>query len=49
MRFGIKVWAVANALAKYLWNFQIYCGREGNLHNEAFESSERDDEENLLE
>jgi len=39
VRFVIKVWAAANALSKYIWNFQIYCGQEGNPHDEASPNS----------
>jgi hypothetical protein len=34
IRFGIKVWAAADALSKYLWNFEVYCGKEGNPHDD---------------
>jgi hypothetical protein len=34
VRFGLKVWAAADALSKYLWNFEVYCGKSGNPHNE---------------
>jgi hypothetical protein len=30
VRFGIKVWTAADALSKYLWNFDVYCGKNGN-------------------
>jgi hypothetical protein len=30
VRFGIKVWAASDALSKYLWNFEVYCGKGGN-------------------
>ena len=33
VRFGIKVWAATDALSKYLWNFDIYCGKGGNPHD----------------
>jgi len=38
VHFGIKVWATTDALSKYIWNFQVYCGREGNPHDEGAES-----------
>jgi hypothetical protein len=31
--FGLKVWAAVDALLKYLWNFEIYCGKLGNPHD----------------
>jgi hypothetical protein len=34
IRFGIKVWATTDALSKYLWNFEVYCGKGGNPHND---------------
>jgi hypothetical protein len=34
VRFGIKVWAAADAISKYLWNFEVYCGKGGNYYNE---------------
>jgi hypothetical protein len=34
VRFGIKVWAAANALSKYLWDFEIYCGKSRNPHDD---------------
>jgi hypothetical protein len=34
VRFGIKVWSAANALSKYLWNFEVYCGKSGNPHDD---------------
>jgi hypothetical protein len=33
VRFGIQVWAAADALSKHLWNFKIYCGKGGNPHD----------------
>jgi hypothetical protein len=43
VRFGIKVWAAADALSKYLWNFEIYCGKGGNPHDVDNESEEESD------
>jgi hypothetical protein len=34
VQFGIKVWAAADAISKYLWNFEVYCGKGGNYYNE---------------
>jgi hypothetical protein len=34
IRFGLKVWAAADALSKYLWDFEVYCGKSGNPHDE---------------
>jgi hypothetical protein len=34
IRFGIKIWAAIDALSKYLWNFEVYCGKHGNLHDD---------------
>jgi hypothetical protein len=34
VRFGIKVWATADALSKYLWNFEVYCGKQGNPYDD---------------
>jgi hypothetical protein len=34
VRFGIKVWAAVDALSKYLWNFEEYCGKHGNPHDD---------------
>jgi hypothetical protein len=34
VRFGIKVWAVTDALSKYLWNFEVYCGKSRNPHDD---------------
>jgi hypothetical protein len=30
VRFGIKIWAATDVLTKYLWNFEVYCGKQGN-------------------
>jgi hypothetical protein len=35
MRFGIKVWVAIDALSKYLWNFEVYCGKQENPINEV--------------
>jgi len=48
VRFGIKVWAAADALSKYVWNFQIYCGKEGNPHDENADSSGSDEEDFIV-
>jgi hypothetical protein len=40
IRFGLKVWAAADALSKYLWNFEVYCGKSGNPHDEGGNDSE---------
>jgi hypothetical protein len=29
IRFGLKFWAAADALSKYLWDFEVYCGKGG--------------------
>jgi hypothetical protein len=42
VRFGLKVWAVANALSKYLWNFKVYCGKTGNLYDDEEQDSSSD-------
>jgi hypothetical protein len=34
VRFGLKVWAAADALSKYLWNFEVYCRKTGNPHDD---------------
>jgi hypothetical protein len=34
VRLGIKVWATADAISKYLWNFEVYCGKDGNHYDE---------------
>jgi hypothetical protein len=34
IRFGIKIWATADTLSKYLWDFEIYCGKSGNPHDD---------------
>jgi hypothetical protein len=34
IRLGIKVWAAADALSKYLWDFEVYCGKTDNPHDE---------------
>ena len=26
-RFGIKVWALADSISSYVWNFSVYTGR----------------------
>jgi hypothetical protein len=39
MRFGLKVWEVADALSKYLWNFEVYCGKTGNPNDEECNDS----------
>lgn len=41
VRFGIKVQVDADALSKYLWNFEVYC-RKGDMSHDsevAFEES----------
>jgi hypothetical protein len=38
VRFGIKVWAAADALSKYLWNFEVYCGKQGNPYDDISNS-----------
>jgi hypothetical protein len=42
VRFGIKVWAAADALSKYVWNFEVYCGKHGNPHDDGHASSGTD-------
>jgi hypothetical protein len=34
IRFGLKVWVAVDALSKYLWNFEVYCGKTGNPHDD---------------
>jgi hypothetical protein len=34
VRYGIKVWAAADALSKYLWNFKVYCRKRRNPHDD---------------
>jgi hypothetical protein len=41
--FCIKVWAAADVLSKYLWNFEIYCGKGGNPHGVDNDSDEDSD------
>ena len=36
--FGIKIWAAADAISKYLWNFEVYCGKHGNPCDDGMES-----------
>jgi hypothetical protein len=38
VQFGIKVWAAADVISKYLWNFEIYCGKHGNPCDEDMHS-----------
>lgn len=33
IRFGLKVWALADVVSKYMWDFEIYCGKGGNPHD----------------
>jgi hypothetical protein len=40
VRFGIKVWAAADAISKYLWNFEVYCGKHGNPCEDEVTSDE---------
>ena len=35
VKFGMKAWAAADAISKYVWNFQIYCGKTGNPHDDG--------------
>jgi hypothetical protein len=42
VRFGIKVWAAADALSKYLWDFEVYYGKSGNPHDDGFGNSTLD-------
>lgn len=44
VRFGLKIWAIVDALSKYIWNFQIYCGKMGNSHDDGAESEQSDDD-----
>jgi hypothetical protein len=46
MRFGIKVWVAVDSLLKYLWNFEVYCRKQGNPHDE--DSASKGDMGNLL-
>jgi hypothetical protein len=39
IRFGIKVWAAADALSKYLWDFEVYCGKTENPHDDSSDIS----------
>lgn len=39
VRFGLKVWAAADAISKYVFNFQIYCGKMGNPHDDGSEDN----------
>ena len=34
VRFGLKIWAAADAMLKYLWNFKVYCRKIRNLHDD---------------
>ena len=44
VHFGIKVWTTTDALSKYLWNFEMYCGKNGNPHDVDMEcASDHDD------
>jgi hypothetical protein len=42
IRFGLKVWAAADALSKYLWDFEVYCGKSGNPHDDEHMPSSTD-------
>jgi hypothetical protein len=33
IRFGLTVWTTTDVLSKYLWNFEVYCGKSGNPHD----------------
>lgn len=33
VRFGIKAWALADSISKYIWNFYNYYSKTGNPHN----------------
>jgi hypothetical protein len=33
VRFGLKVWVAADTLSKYLWNFEVYCEKSENPHD----------------
>lgn len=46
VRFDLKVWSVVDALSKYVWNFQVYCGKFGNPHNDYSGSDCSDDDDN---
>ena len=46
MRFGIKVWIAADELSKYLWNFEVYCEKQRNPHDE--DSAFKGDMEDIL-
>jgi hypothetical protein len=49
IRFGLKVWAAANTLSKYLWNFEVYCGKSRNLHDNEGMQNSSDNDGNTLE
>jgi hypothetical protein len=40
IRFGIKVWIMADAIFKYLWNFEVYYGMHSNPCEEEVTSDE---------
>ena len=45
IQFGLKVWAAAvDALSKYLWNFEVYCRKTGNPHDEDENNCSNDNE-----
>jgi hypothetical protein len=40
VRFGIKIWVAADALSKYLWDFEVYYGKTGNPHDDNSSNSD---------
>lgn len=48
VHFGLNVWVAADALSKYVWNFQIYCRRSENPHDEGSKNSASGEEENSI-
>jgi hypothetical protein len=49
MQFGLKVWAAADTISKYLWNFEVYCGKQGNQHDDDMPSNEECESSGFME
>ena len=49
VRSNIKVWTIVDAISKYLWNFQVYFGKQGNCNDDEDMLSNEEGEDGNLE
>ena len=32
-KWGLKVWCLTSSFSKFIWNFEMYCGKENIIQN----------------